>query len=205
MKCKMKIIGMVLLVVVILTTTVFATIGSKTAELIYNNIKVVINGKEVTPTDANGNAVEPFIIDGTTYLPVRGIASALGLNVGWDAETNTVTLEEPTEVQSTASSYEEILNLYSKKLKDATPILIEEYKEGAKNNKDGLSGLATLCNEKSSELAKICNDGIQAMAKLYYNQGSGSLDEYSKWAGKIQDVYTEEALKIQDVYLKSAQ
>ena len=45
--------------------------------------------------DANGNYVEPFIIDGTTYLPVRGIASALGLNVGWDGATKTVLLTTP--------------------------------------------------------------------------------------------------------------
>jgi len=40
--------------------------------------------------DANGNYVEPFIIDGTTYLPVRGISNALNLGVGWDGENNTV-------------------------------------------------------------------------------------------------------------------
>ena len=94
MKCK-KVICMVLVLAAVLATTAFATVGSRTAELFYNNIKVMINGKEVTPTDANGNAVEPFIIDGTTYLPVRGVASALGMNVGWDSATNTVTLDNP--------------------------------------------------------------------------------------------------------------
>ena len=86
MKCK-KVICMVLVLAAVLATTAFATVGSRTAELFYNNIKVMINGKEVTPTDANGNAVEPFIIEGTTYLPVRGVASALGMNVGWCTTT----------------------------------------------------------------------------------------------------------------------
>lgn len=95
MKCKMKIIGIVMAVTVILTTTVFATVGSRTAELFYNNIKILLNGKEITPTDANGNAVEPFTIDGTTYLPVRAVATALGMNVGWDGATSTVTLDNP--------------------------------------------------------------------------------------------------------------
>lgn len=95
MKCKMKIIGIVMVVTVILTTTVFATVGSRTAELFYNNIKILLNGKEITPTDANGNAVEPFTIDGTTYLPVRAVATALGMNVGWDGATSTVTLDNP--------------------------------------------------------------------------------------------------------------
>lgn len=36
--------------------------------------------------------MEPFILDGTTYLPVRAVAGALGLGVGWDDATSTVTL-----------------------------------------------------------------------------------------------------------------
>lgn len=107
MKCKMKVISLVLVLVVVLTTTVFATVGSRTAELFYNNIKVMINGKEVIPTDANGNTIEPFIIEGTTYLPVRGVASALGLNVGWDAETSTVLLDNPGVFQGGVKVYED--------------------------------------------------------------------------------------------------
>ena len=96
MKRKMKVIlSGIIVLAVIFATTVFATVGSRNAELWYNNIKIMLNGKEVVPTDANGNSVEPFIIDGTTYLPVRGVASALGLEVGCDASTNTVTLNNP--------------------------------------------------------------------------------------------------------------
>ena len=107
MKCKMKVIGIVMVLVVVLTTTVFATVGSRTAELFYNNIKVMINGKDVIPTDANGNAIEPFIIEGTTYLPVRGVASALGMNVGWDSATSTVTLDNPGVFQGGVQVYDD--------------------------------------------------------------------------------------------------
>lgn len=196
---------MVIILAVVLATSAFATVGSRTVELFYNNVKIKINGNEVTPTDANGNAIEPFIIDGTTYLPVRGVASALGLDVSWDDTTKTVILNNKEENKEKVSSYENILNEYSKKLREATPVLIEEYNEAAKSNQDGLNGLATLCNNKVTALAKISNDGMQAMAEIYYNQGSGSYDEYSLWAGKIQDVYMEEAAKIQDAYMQSAQ
>lgn len=47
-----------------------ATVGQKTVALDYNDIKVTLDGKRVTLVDANGKAVEPFAIDGTTYLPV---------------------------------------------------------------------------------------------------------------------------------------
>ena len=96
-----------LLLVVLLSTTVFATVGSRTAELWYNNIKIMINGNEVVPKDANGNAVEPFTIDGTTYLPVRAIANALGMNVGWDAETSTVVLDNPGVFQGGVQVYDD--------------------------------------------------------------------------------------------------
>lgn len=105
MKKRTKVIVGVVVLALFVSTTAFATVGSRTAELFYNNIKVVLNGKEITPTDANGNAVEPFIIDGTTYLPVRGVASALGMNVGWDAATNTVTLDNPGVFQGGVQVY----------------------------------------------------------------------------------------------------
>lgn len=70
----------------------YAATGKRTAELDYNDIKVTMNGQPVDLVDANGTAVEPFAIDGTTYLPVRAVASALGLGVEWDAAANTVKL-----------------------------------------------------------------------------------------------------------------
>lgn len=57
---------------------------------VYDNIRIVVNGKEVTPKDANGNVVEPFVYEGTTYLPVRAISNALGEDIDWDGDTKTV-------------------------------------------------------------------------------------------------------------------
>lgn len=71
---------------------VFAEQITQTAQLFYNDIKININGSKVLPKDANGNYVEPFIINGTTYLPVRAVANALGIQVDWDDDTNTVLL-----------------------------------------------------------------------------------------------------------------
>lgn len=74
-----------------------------TKELYYNNIKVRLNGETLTLKDANGKIVDPFIIDGTTYLPVRAISEALGLNVSWDGATQTVILgNDPVSNQPTA-------------------------------------------------------------------------------------------------------
>lgn len=62
------------------------------ATLDYSGIKITLNGSSVTPKDANGKVVEPFAINGTTYLPVRAVGEALGLDVNWDGATSTVVL-----------------------------------------------------------------------------------------------------------------
>jgi len=91
---KQQILGILsgILVGLLMMTTVFASTGTQWKNLLYDNIKITLDGQTVTPTDANGNAVEPFAIDGTTYLPVRAISNALGLDVGWDQATSSVLL-----------------------------------------------------------------------------------------------------------------
>lgn len=99
----------VLIGVLITNGVVFAKQISETAVLYYNNIKIMLDGREIVPKDANGNSIEPFVIDGITYLPVRGISSALGLNVGWDGNTNTVLLSSEiigTTAVEQANGYE---------------------------------------------------------------------------------------------------
>lgn len=72
--------------------TAGAAVGRMQANLDYSDIKISVNGQTITPTDANGNAVEPFAINGTTYLPVRAVGDALGLDVEWDGERKMVVL-----------------------------------------------------------------------------------------------------------------
>ena len=108
MKRKIQIITVAAVIMaLVMSTTALATIGVRAVELAYNNIKLMVNGKDVVPADANGNAIEPFIIDGTTYLPVRGVANALGHEVGWDAATSTVTLNTPGAFTGGVQVYED--------------------------------------------------------------------------------------------------
>lgn len=65
---------------------------AETNSLIFRNIKISIDGTPIQPTDANGNPVEPFIINGTTYLPLRAVSGALGCSVEWEDFTSTITL-----------------------------------------------------------------------------------------------------------------
>ena len=70
--------------------------ATRRIDALYRNIRIVVDDKEITPTDINGKVVEPFIIDGTTYVPLRAIGEALGKNVSWDSNTSTVNISTPT-------------------------------------------------------------------------------------------------------------
>ena len=90
---KHRIVSILILVLITaLTIPVLAASTTREATLTYRDIQILVDGKAVTPTDANGNTVEPFILDGTTYVPLRAISDMLGVEVQWDGETNTITL-----------------------------------------------------------------------------------------------------------------
>ena len=85
---KQRIQGMVmgiLLTVIVLGTTTVAFAASQTISVTYG-INVIVNGIRQTFTDD----MRPFQSGGRVFLPVRGIAEALGAEVSWDAATSTV-------------------------------------------------------------------------------------------------------------------
>lgn len=102
-KAKWIILGLVL--GILINSTVAAATYSTTTlyDVIDSGIRIVVDGKELHPTDVNGKEVAPIAYNGTTYLPVRAVASALGKAVYWDGPNFTVylgdmdgTLADPT-------------------------------------------------------------------------------------------------------------
>jgi|GEM_PF-1529383 len=85
----------VTLIVSVTACIVFATSGEQKINALFDNIKVLINGSEIELTDANGDAVEPFIYNGTTYIPARAVAGAFGKEVSWDAVNKKVLINDP--------------------------------------------------------------------------------------------------------------
>jgi len=81
-----------LMVTVLMLTMAFSSTGfaawmGKTMEAQYRNISIFVNNEFKQATDVNGKVVEPFIVDGTTYVPLRGIAQMLGYQVGFNPTT----------------------------------------------------------------------------------------------------------------------
>lgn len=61
-------------------------------EVTYDNIKVYKDNVLCELKDSNGSIIEPFIYNGTTYMPVRGTASLADMEVTWDGNTKSVYL-----------------------------------------------------------------------------------------------------------------
>ena len=68
-------------------TTAFARSGNFSIPVTFRNISIKIDGDTLI-TDK-----EPFIYDGTTYLPIRAVAEAVDKEVSWDDSTKTVSLK----------------------------------------------------------------------------------------------------------------
>lgn len=59
----------------------FAYIGQLNVVASYSDIKMVVEGGLVK------TSLEPFIIDGRVYVPLRAVAEALNKEVGWESNT----------------------------------------------------------------------------------------------------------------------
>lgn len=80
-----------LLAVVLLACTLPA-LANEARITVTTGVSVYLDGVKLNLTDATGKAVDAFVSEGTTYVPVRAIGEALGLTVGWDGASRNVSL-----------------------------------------------------------------------------------------------------------------
>lgn len=59
---------------------------------VFTGVNIYIDDVKLDPRDANGNPVEVFVYNGTTYLPVRAVGEAVGKTVQWEGKTSSVYL-----------------------------------------------------------------------------------------------------------------
>lgn len=80
-------------------TVAFAKVANTSIPVSFSNIKIMIDGKQLNTSK------EPFTYNGTTYLPVRAVAEAVGKDVTWDGTTKAVYLgEKPQNTTPTTSN-----------------------------------------------------------------------------------------------------
>lgn len=86
MKKELKGFVIGLIIATLLMGTVFAGSVKQTIEVVLNSVNLTVNGKKIE--------ADNILYNGTTYVPLRAIAEALGKDVGWNAETNTASIND---------------------------------------------------------------------------------------------------------------
>jgi|GEM_PF-3794310 len=112
---KRKIVSLALIIVLSFASgAVFASGG----------LKIVVNG---IPASVQGK-----VIDGSTYVPLRAVATMLGAQVSYDSKTKVVNINAGTKTQETATATKgvEFLDLQVKDLSGLWKISVEVKNEG---------------------------------------------------------------------------
>ncbi|MFE5321514.1 stalk domain-containing protein [Paenibacillus sp. NPDC056579] len=89
------------------TTTLAAT--NETVQATITKFVIKVNGTE------KELKTSPIVVDGTSYLPVREVAGLLGVEVGYDDATRTISLQTPVldgaagrAIQKTDAGFEDV-------------------------------------------------------------------------------------------------
>lgn len=143
-----------------LVVSASAVYANVTKTLSYQDIKVTLNGERLDLRDANGKAVDPFIIDGTTYLPVRAVAESLGLVVVWDGSSKTVNMVGSSTSDLSLLGFYKSLEDGSKNLQNAYSYLgstdgVNKLKSKTPVRGDGKTFSQTLHQNISTNLQSI--------------------------------------------------
>ncbi|MCR5371789.1 MAG: copper amine oxidase N-terminal domain-containing protein [Clostridium sp.] len=97
-----------ILLPIILLFLCCSTVLADTADIpAQQNIKVIVDGREITVKDNNGNPVGALIRDGVVYIPVAFIAEDIGYNVNWDETANTLLLARTTDTAKPSKQLKE--------------------------------------------------------------------------------------------------
>ena len=96
---------------------------TRTLSAVFRGIWIEIDRTPFTPKDVNDNVVEPFIVDGTTYLPIRAISEAFDKAVIWDTEVyppaiRIFTISEPVTEEEVMEAFAEVYLTDAEDLKD---------------------------------------------------------------------------------------
>ena len=91
---KGVVVGSLITGIIMSSSLAFGEATARKITAYFNDIKIYVDGVKINGADAKGNKVEPFIYNGTVYLPVRAVSDAIGKDVTWDSNTYTVYLGE---------------------------------------------------------------------------------------------------------------
>lgn len=90
---KRKRVSSFVICLIMLFAAATPAFAAQSQRITVDPIHVMVGGKDFLPTDVTGKDVPVFVYNGTTYAPLRALAEAYGLNVGYNAEKNLATVD----------------------------------------------------------------------------------------------------------------
>ena len=162
-------------------TTVYNTVSAT----LRPDIMVKFNNEAIELKDANGEALTPIIINGSTYLPLRAISNLVGLKVDWDAEGQMILLEDgKLEAAEEIGVRGVVKNLV--KGKDGVTFLVE-----GKQEADTMLDIAYVTINMQTTVLK---DGVEIADQFAYGEiKEGDLVE-AVFTGPIAKSYPAQAV-----------
>lgn len=163
---RKRIPAIILMFALFLTTSYAANTYRKTIT-VTSGVNVEFNNEAIDMTDANGKAVEAFIYNGTTYVPIRAVSNAFGADIGYDRNTQTISIyDDFSEVAAVAHDMSNILS-------DCSNVLMLGYANVGADSTDSL--------KESFDNMKTINSNLQSTLQYLdsddgYNNCIGLLD-----------------------------
>ncbi|HBB28302.1 MAG TPA: hypothetical protein DC000_03460 [Clostridiales bacterium] len=172
-------------------TPVIADTISKTIEVLLNDVNIKVNDTTLAKqneifTLANGEKVPYSILyKGTTYLPIRKVAEAVGKEVTWNQETKTAGINDKVNiVDNTNKEKKEISINYVKKdgkYYELSSVLGENFYKKTNIRFNEVNDKLYLSLNNESYFVEMCSNYINLVSNRYkISQGHDNKNLYGR-------------------------
>ncbi len=174
----------ILSVVLVLGVSMTALATNDLLTITIHPIQIMVNGETFHPKDAQGKEVLTFSVNGTSYAPVRALAEAYGLEVGYDSKTNTATVNGPAKQSQVPASTNDFTSQWEIKEKPVTHYGSEKIFTATYSGSLGMSDFKTWWKSFDTAEIKRKAEALAAEAQalspecsvtMYFSYGSYNL------------------------------
>lgn len=153
-----------------------AALADKTIT-VQQGVTVYLDDQPLDMKDANGNTVEAFVYNGTTYLPARAAANAVGKSIVYDPDTAGIYIGTHKEASiniGTTSTGSNLIGNWTTNL-DGTDISITFKSDGTVITSDSTE-VNTYTTTGNTLIITIGGDEVTLEFKIYTSGGKEKLD-----------------------------
>jgi hypothetical protein len=201
---KMRFTKKSLAVLLLLVSVLFGATGvyaganlEKISAYLNHDINFVLDDQEWQPKDPDGKVLSPIIYNGSSYLPTRAIAEAVGAKVDWNNETKTIMIE--------SASYDPNVGIPYKDAQSYTPVTADILNDSSPSAYDKIAQLAIDVTNDVYEVNYKNYDGLpdhpMLLSKEYYSKLEVTAKSEVSKAKLHSEVSSLTDFKITDVHM----